>query len=347
MSTEDWFRQQAEGGLDVEGPPDGVQRIQARIRARTRRRRLTVTVGAVAMVVAAVSVSGVLLQNWLSGPDPAKQPGPAAAPEATAAPWIDAKGQPFQASEAPWRQWRNCAPPDIDITVGRQGAFQGNATQQLTLANTSTTDCVLRGAPRITAVANKGGAHPVAVGSYSQTAVPLQSGAMARVVVGAPAGCSEQGEIARSLEVAVNDRAVPRTASDTWVPLACGEPSLLVFEPVDEPEANGPLNSLEATWEGPTSAESGATIDYVVALHNPTEEDIALEPCPSYTQTAEDRLAETLLLNCEAVPVIKAGETARFAMRLTVPESPDSEIKVGWHLEAENGATAGAVLTLN
>lgn len=337
MNIENWLRDQAQHMPAVTPPPGGVDRIRAGIRSRARRQRIAI-VAAVAAAIATVSATTLLARG------PESDLGPADVPQKQV-PWVDKEGKPFDGGQGVWQGWPACTSGDIRINVGRQGALNGNATQLLALTNSSTVDCVLRGAPRFTAVAQSG-THPVEAGNFARTEVPLPAGAEARVVVGAPAACEpDPATTAHALNVVIGAGA-SKTATGVYLPLSCGAPSVMVLETDVQPAPPSPLAALEASWTGPDTAKPGETVQYVVALHNPTGTDIVLKPCPSYTQTAEDLLTETLLLNCEAVPVIEAGATVDFAMRLTVPETQAPEIKVGWHLEVERGATTGTVFSL-
>ncbi len=341
MKLDDWLHGQAQKMPVMTGPPDGADRIVARVRVRVRRRRL----GAFTLVAATAgaAVWGLVMFSSSSPPKGVAPSSTATAVPADAA-WVDKPGVPFDPTNASWHRWRPCAGGDISATAGRQGAWHGNAAKSVTLTNTSTTDCVLRGAPQITAVAPSG-AQAVDPGRFADQDVPLAVGADALVAVGAPAACEPMAkDLARTLQLSIGTET-PRSL-DAQLPLTCGPPSLLNFEATDEPLTGGALSKLQAEWQGPNTAQAGATIDYVIALHNPTGADIALNPCPSYTQGAGGVAMETLLLNCEAVPVMKAGETKTFAMRIALPQTEAPQLKVGWHLEVEGGTSTGTVLDL-
>jgi Protein of unknown function (DUF4232) len=77
------------------------------------------------------------------------------------------------------------------------------------------------------------------------------------------------------------------------------------------------LGNVTARLELPTVATSGGTVSYVVALTD-HRRDVRLTPCPTYVQ---DPGGSTLRLNCAAHPVLRSGETVRFAMKTQIPTS--------------------------
>jgi hypothetical protein len=91
-------------------------------------------------------------------------------------------------------------------------------------------------------------------------------------------------------------------------------------EAVYPPSPFAPLADLQIDVMLPPSVPRGSTLHYVVALTNPTDHDISLDPCPSYI---EDGIGakEQHLLNCSVVQSIPAHGTVRFAMEMAIPDS--------------------------
>ena len=110
----------------------------------------------------------------------------------------------------------------------------------------------------------------------------------------------------------------------------------------------GPLDTLEsAIVEAPERATVGEDLRYVVEVRNPTEEDVALDPCPVvFSSFGESGTADFLrtLLNCEeAPPEIPAGGTVRFEMRIRVSRAvflagPGGN-SLFWSMSSEDGTT--------
>lgn len=345
MSFESWLRSQI-GNLPVQAPP--AEQALTSIAARIRRRRTVRRSAAAAGVAAVLSISAgaVTLFTHTTSPLP---PPPAASDSATPAiPWVDTPGTKFQPSQGVQKDWPTCAGSDVEIRPGLQGAWHGNATQGFVLTNRSSNGCQLA-TPNIharTATADQ----PVDPGPFADTRIPLGPGFTSELVIGAPADCAPTpGSWARSATVAIGSSA-PQTVPDVTLSLACGAPSVLIFQSDQTPASTDPRADLEASWEGPSSVRAGEVLEYVIALHNPTGEAISLEPCPSYTQGAEDLTVQTLKLNCtdETTTTIAPGGTERFKMKMTIPATATQpQLKVGWHLEVDQGPLAGAVLTVD
>ncbi len=353
MNVEEWLRHQARGVSAVPGPPDGKDRIVAAVRAYRRRRAgATLLAGAVtAAVVLGITLGLPRASEEVlapaSGPEASESDAPR--PDSSAAPWINEPGTSYQPPPAPPITGRACGGRDLEARVGGGGAALGSAIQTIKLINASDSRCVLRGAPPMTAIAQTG-AQPVKRGRFGQQPLALGAGAEALLVLSARADCaSAAGDIANQMNLQLVEGEPPREAHGIELPVNCGRPSLVAFEPREPepaPRSDDPLSFLEATWKGPDAAPAGSTMEYVVTLTNPTGADISLDRCPSYTQFAH-KSEETLLLNCAAVPTIKAGEAESFAVRLALPRSPEpSVIKISWQLEVADGTFTGAEISV-
>jgi hypothetical protein len=187
----------------------------------------------------------------------------------------------------------------------------------------------------------------VDAGRFAGTLLPLAGQGAARMLISVPAACPPSGIENTAVTLNISRLGGPTMLTGVYIPLACGTPVVGLFEPDgDFPPSNDPLSHLEAMLEGPDTVSPGQEYEYVVTLLNPTSDDISLDECPSYTQTFEDLRSETLELNCAAITSIPAGMARTFAMKTTVPEAADPQLKFGWHLETESGASTGLLLSV-
>jgi hypothetical protein len=347
MNVEDWLREQSQTVPPVSGPPDGKERVLARVRANTpARRALRVALASVEIGVVVLAVGAVVTVLSRGDGTPAASVGTDATmvASAEAVAWIDTPGAPFQSGPS---KAVKCGASDLNIEVGRVGAYHGMSTQLITLTNTTEAACQLPGPPPMTAEA-RSKSEAVDPAQFAQYGVVIGAGSDASILLGAPASCAaDPAKTADTLKISI-DRGAPTTLHGIYLPLACGDPRVALFESEAVEPDNEPRGDLVASWVGPDSAEPGSTVSYVVRLANPTARDIALDPCPSYTQHANgDEVSQTLLLNCAEAPSIPAGGSIDFAMELTLaPDTGDSVIKVGWHLEVAGGTTTGSDIVL-
>jgi len=84
----------------------------------------------------------------------------------------------------------------------------------------------------------------------------------------------------------------------------------------------------------PPTIRAGEDLHFVVELHNPTRDSIALQPCPaifsSYGESGTVAF-EVSRLNCKAGPrEVKPKQSVRFAWRIQVPRPPDEAFEVGF-----------------
>lgn len=136
------------------------------------------------------------------------------------------------------------------------------------------------------------------------------------------------------------------TASETGPELR----SYVSASAFDEPPVPTPLDSAFngvtiALVDTPTTGTAGGDLRYVVAIANPTDADIALDPCPGYGQevfSTGDARYEAVneravyRLNCRTVAALPAKGTVRFEMRTKVPDriEPGRRFTVTWALLA-------------
>jgi hypothetical protein len=345
MRAEDWLREHSESLTPIPGPPDGAARIVARTQARVfQHRMLRTATGGVEIALVAVAVIAVVsvLGRGTNVPAASASASPTATAETAAIQWINARGAKFNPAPA---DASPCTRTDLQFEPTHQGAYHGLATQEVIVTNVSSTACKLVGPPDMIASANSL-SKAIDAGNFARDRIVIEPRSEVVMTLGAPAGCtSKDDEIADTVSLSIANGS-PAELRGVYLPLACGDPAVVSFSQEGSPPSTDPRSSLVATWTGPGTAARGSTISYVIRLTNPTGADIALDPCPSYTQHANgDDVSETLLLNCADAQVIRAGGFEEFAMELTLPSGEGSpEIKVGWHLEVANGTTTGSVI---
>jgi hypothetical protein len=346
MNAEEWLREQAASLPPVAGPPDGKDQILASTRTRTSQRRILrgalATIEAGVVLVAVIAVVATLgRSNVIPAATNSASPIPGASDDATA--WINAPGARFQPTS---KTAASCAIDDLKFESTQQGAYHGLATQQINVTNTSASPCKMD-PPTMTANA-KTLSEPIDTADFANKDIVIDPGSHGVILVGAPAGCMpEESEIADTLTLEIGN-GEPAKLAGVYLPLTCGSPVLVLFEAEEALASDDPRSSLVASWTGPNAAAPGSTVSYVIKLANPTGKDIALDPCPSYTQHANgNEVSQTLLLNCTDASLIPAGGSVDYAMQLTLPsDSQSPEIKVGWHLEVASGTTTGSVISL-
>jgi len=276
---------------------------------------------------------------------------PAPTPSATAIPWVNTAGIP-QSAPANGSAGRACRAADLDIAAGVSGAFQGLATQELTLRDRAADACFLTGVPQVV-LTNAGVRSRVGPGQFAATRLDLASGSSAGLVVGTPAGCAGSGGPVVATSVLLTLPAGDAVSvGGTHIDTQCGAATVVEFGATDllPAAAPGPLNSLSATLDAPQTIARGAVLTYQVTLVNQSPASVALTPCPSYTEelgSGAGAVQKTLVLNCQAGASIAANGAVTYEMKLTVPASaPPGDTKLAWTLEVPDGPVAGSVITV-
>ena len=319
----------------------------ALVAARGARSRPPVPAAARTAGMAGIAGTAGLSSGTGSGPSV-----PTATPTGSATiPWVDRPGTPLSVP-ASASAGRPCRAADLDIAAGLSGAFQGLATQELTLRDRAADACFLAGAPQVV-LTNAGARSRVSPGQFAAKRLDLASGSSAGLVVGTPAACAGSGQpiVATSvlLTLPTGDAV---TVGGTRIDTECGAPTVVEFGAADvlPAAAPGPLDSLSATLDAPQTVARGATLTYRVTLVNQSAVSVALSPCPSYTEVLGAGTSagqQTLLLNCQAGASIAANAAVTFEMKLAVPASaPPGDTKLTWTLEVPDGPVAGTVITV-
>jgi len=282
--------------------------------------------------------------------------GSAAAPAAARAaviPWLDMPSTP-ESMAGSTRAARACAAPDLEIVAGRAGAFQGLATQELTVRDRATDACFLAGVPQAR-LPNADGRSQVDSGEFAAQRVDLAPGQPAIVLIGTPAVCAGAGQPAVASSVGLtlpNGDTV--TVNGTRIDTECGSAAVIEFEPVAPAPAvpvAGPLSTLNVSVAAPLTVARGAVLTYRVTLANRSATSVALAPCPSYTEVlgtgGSAPVQQTLLLNCRVAGSIAGNAALTFEMKVAVPAStPTGATKLTWKLEVPGGSVVGTAISV-
>lgn len=99
----------------------------------------------------------------------------------------------------------------------------------------------------------------------------------------------------------------------------------------------------------PERVAVGDDIHYVIELYNPTEDDISLDPCPSYFSSFGESATAYFdegYLNCDAAPpVVPSKGSVRFEMILHLPHDVGRFTGgISWRLEGAEGKSVPARL---
>jgi hypothetical protein len=249
-----------------------------------------------------------------------------------------------------------CRETDLQLTLGGAGAWHGHATQELLLRNRSATTCLLNSTPAVE-LASPGGwrAAASASGEPVHSLVVPPRGTLA-MMLGTPGACDAtvgpERRVVRRLRVLAPGGGALE-AEGAHVDTTCGPPKILRIDqhaPKATSPAPGSTQLLTAELNAPREATAGAPLDYLVTLKNPSDQPIALSPCPGYQQvlnTASAQAGGTLRLNCAgAGGVVPAHGERQFEMRALVPEAAGHEggVKLSWRLA--DGPAVGTVIPL-
>ena len=100
----------------------------------------------------------------------------------------------------------------------------------------------------------------------------------------------------------------------------------------------------------PAALTARTTATYSVTLRNTSGRQVAMSPCPSYTQYLAVpagggkavAVQQRFYLNCAAVRQVPAHGSVTFAMRIPAPAA-SGRAKYDWQLQDTDIATAGMV----
>jgi hypothetical protein len=260
---------------------------------------------------------------------------------------------------------RACAAADVQVTVGPAGAYRGQATQEIRIANTGSEACHLPGFPGVQLQpANEA---PQTVGAselapqLASTPLELAPGEEAIVLLGTPGSCEAANgparKVSRRLQLALPGGGV-KALDGVHIDTLCGRATVMRFERVQSEgaaramamQAAGAISQLTGAISAPDEAGRGAVLRYTVTLTNPTASPVSLAACPAYTQSlyADGKSADsTMRLNCGgAGGQIPAHASVSFDMQVPVPASlAAGSGKLSWKLDG--GPGVGKMIALH
>ena len=296
--------------------------------ARTARRRArgrlaaAVAAAAVVLVLGGVAASSTLLREASVTP---QQP---AASGNGIVPWVDTPAsQPTTAAPA------SCQGGDVKVSLGRTGAWHGQAIQVIDVTNVSGQPCAFS-ASDFSATATTSQGHAVAVGTPGSQPAPvtLAANQTAHVALGAPASCGGSPEIARTVMVKVAGGAA-QNLGNAWLPVNCGQPTVVQLN-VDPRAAATDSAPVTATLNAPPSVQAGTTAQFTVTLTNTSASDaVTFANCPSYLIGLKvAQVSRTYQLNCDVNPNLAAGQSRTYAMQFDVPADASGSDQLTWQL---------------
>ncbi len=252
---------------------------------------------------------------------------------------------------------RPCAAIDLQIVVGKNGAFHGQATQELALHNQSSTACFLSGVPELQLL-DPGVPAKVEPGGFGTQRVDLVPTQAAIILIGTNATCLGAGhpKVASTLQMTLPNGDVT-IVKGTWINTECGSASVMTFGAVDSGPVGqsqvgvGQLSRLKASITALPSIARGAVLIYRVTLRNTSATSVTLSPCPSYTEVlgtgGSTPIQQTLLLNCAAASAIAGNPSLTYEMRLSVPSSAAAgPTKLSWKLDVAGGTVVGTGIAI-
>lgn len=308
---------------------------------------------AAAAVVLAVGGGAALLS--------ARESRPVTTPAADVVPWADLPPSPYVGPSPLPRPTvdssvRHCTAADLAASNTQEpGAATGTRINEIDLTNTSTSPCALVGKVEAITGINSGVRKTIRTtdGSYAEhVPVVLRPGASGGVSVAYYPRCDVSpfagDSVFRGLRLTLLGGTLEVAGNS--LDLGCGadRPAVavsgigaLATEPV---YALDPRAELVASLQVPASVRAGDVLRYTVVLTNPTEMDVALEPCPNLLQTFGATVKQGWSLNCgDAHPVLAGGSEA-FAMELRVPADAAGATRLGWYLQIGTGEPVTATV---
>jgi hypothetical protein len=252
---------------------------------------------------------------------------------------------------------RACGAADVTVSAGPAGAYRGQATQEIRIANTGTEACHLPGFPGVQLQpANEA---PQTVGASEQapqlasTRLDLAPGEEVIVLLGTPGTCEAANKperrVSKRLQLAMPGGGL-KALGGVHIDTLCGRATVMRFERVQSEtsaravamKTGGAISQLTGALSAPDEAGRGGVLRYTVTLTNPTAAPVSLASCPAYTQSvyADGKSADTTLrLNCGAAGgQIPANGSVSFDMQVQVPaELAAGNGKLSWKLEGGPG----------
>jgi hypothetical protein len=313
-------------------------------------------------VAVACACLGVAVAGCASRAAP---PGPAGATNhgvdlADAIPWIHAPTEP--PPPPPPRpplprptDARPCRADDVAASFDAGDGAGGHAIVYVTFRNISTSSCVLKGYPQVTATEpglpdiagtdgsffpNDGTAN---VAPGQNTFLGLETDTYCAARPGGGGGRPRYHHIDIVLPAGGTVSLDQPDGFDATCGLHLTEFSGATTRTTP---TRTPASRLTTTLDTPATVAAGATLIYVVALTNPTAKPVTLSPCPAYLQAAPSiPVKDVEALNCRPVGAIAAHGTVRFEMHMPIPAGTTAgELKIIWQLVGPDASPEASAL---
>lgn len=278
---------------------------------------------------------------------PAPTPSIVPVDEAGAVPWVDRPGTMFFGSPLPVATLPTSGPPcrAADLRVSDVGGNGGGGHSYATFdfMNVGSSPCILQGFPRVVATEPGRRALVAGDGAYfvgKEQSATMQPGATTSLSIETERDCTARGTVSSgsptliyhtaTVSIPGGGKVVLHDTFDVECGLFTGEFG------VEQPQpqyTTSPVEGAIAALEVPTEVRAGSTLRYVVDITNPTTHDMVLTACPGYQQGLGEAGTTILAFNCDAVPVLSADTTRRFAMELAVPaDFPTGPTTLYWNI---------------
>lgn len=299
-------------------PPLDIDAILAT--SKQRRRRSTVAVAAsVSIAAVALGATGsALMSRTESHPQPSTSP-----TDRDAVAWIGERPRVVESESAP-----ECTQDQLSTTLGRTGAWEGNATQAIQLANVSASPCEV---PALVTVSREASSERTELAASSDERM-LAPGQEATLLVGSPAACPGVEPVTVNLKVQLGNNE-PFAVESAAVTDGCGPVrALLVSAEPAEPATESVRLAASLIDVGPATSDS--PLPFLVQLTNRSDEAVVFGDCPTYQISLKPAgVSEEYVLNCQANSELAPGEQVLFEMQLLMPVGTRGQQTLTWILE--------------
>ncbi|MDQ1480979.1 MAG: hypothetical protein QOI44_1840 [Actinomycetota bacterium] len=276
-------------------------------------------------------------------------------------PWIDRPAtQPAPAIPAPSTlppaDARPCAANDVSIGTEEVDGASGTEQHSFPFKNVANSTCELGGYPsRVVGIATDHrtlGAENGTIFPADQAPGNIAPGEAAYFTVETFNQCHDVTPRPRPMTGAIvvtmpggGDVTLPGTF-DLTCGLHSGKFGVPLPPPVYPPKW---FLGLTASLTVPDVVDAGATLTYVMTLHNTTTHTIRIVECPGYAEGVFGSHIEVTAfyaLNCDRVHAVPASGLVRYEMRLRIPaDTPTGDVSLQWMTTSDAEApTARAAL---
>ncbi len=246
-----------------------------------------------------------------------------------------------------------CTSNDLSVRLARRGLIQSGTFAYVYRArNTTRHACYVSGRPSVELAGQAAAGGPnlldVAAGvlapGASATFAVTQSPRRSCTPPVTRSGVLRTSAVTARVRIGARPAAV--TSDGTIRTSRCNKTEVTQIGVAPTAPKPDKLSPLVIALHAPARAGAGHTLAFTVTITNPTRAAIRLSPCPSYQVGISSARAVAYRLNC-AAPVIPAGQSRVYDMRLSVPVgTPAGLAKIGWFLLNSTRTGAGGLITI-